>query len=145
MFLVRWLSLHPRTDEIAFFETLLNLEREAMLTGRRDTFFLVQDPSLPWWIEQRQAVYDQARRDPTLVSPAPIRVASVRFLDQGTRAQVTLLPSAGLVERVAYFGLRNEDWKRIPPPDALGLGPGVNDLLVSAAWPGFDIPMGRMA
>jgi hypothetical protein len=41
-FLSHWLSLWPDGQEIAFFETLLNIEREALRLGYKDTFLLFQ-------------------------------------------------------------------------------------------------------
>jgi len=91
LFLIRWLSLHPNVDEVAFFETLLNVEREAVLAGRRDTFLLFQEQD---WVERQARFYDLIRERATIQAQGlepwqiPIHVRSVE-IDSG-RALVAL-------------------------------------------------------
>jgi hypothetical protein len=75
LFVVRWLSLFPSGDETAFFEMLLNVEREALLAGRKETFMLFQDATLG----QTAALWEEARAVAAGQPPPPVRVAQVEM------------------------------------------------------------------
>jgi hypothetical protein len=122
LFLVRWLSLHPIRDEPAFFETLLNIEREAILVGRKDTFLLFQDDD---WVEQQSAFFDRVRSHESPLSSPTIRVRSAQIIDD--RALVILDSSTLILQddlshqalgQLVFFRRRDWDWKHASTDEA---------------------------
>jgi hypothetical protein len=113
-FMRRWLLLSPVDQRNVYFETLLNAEREAILSGRRETFLFLQEPG---WRYLGTQFYDEARLDDSFSSSPPIQVEDVEIADGGAR--VTLanpLPALEGYEpmatgRYAFFRLRSGDWK----------------------------------
>jgi hypothetical protein len=89
LYLVRWLSLHPTGDSEDFFETVLNIEREALLAGRRKTFLLFQDPS---WRHDQERFYVQTRATSLDALSPVVRVSRVDM--SGTQAHVALAEPA---------------------------------------------------
>jgi hypothetical protein len=96
--LERWESLSA--DEVAasperaaaYFDALLNVEREALLLGRKETFLLLQDEG---WRELQERYFWLAQENDDLVSSEPIEVQVAQVA--GSRARVQLaepLPSA---------------------------------------------------
>jgi hypothetical protein len=124
LFLVQWLSLGPAADQAVYFETLLNLEREAMLVGRKDTFMLFQDPRLAGWAAERERVFEQAQAEGPGLSLPGVSVKAVEIV--GTYARVMLRepvhPSQAYVRAFAspaYFVKADESWTHTSPPPAL--------------------------
>ena len=124
-FLSNWLSLWPLGQETAFFETLLNIEREAIRLGYRDTFMLFQDSSASF-LEQQETLFDFAR----MVDPSPSSVEVLAVKIDRYRARVTV---KGLVVRltggtsttpdaVVFFRFYDGDWKHTSFPTLLLLG-----------------------
>ena len=112
LFLSRWLSVHPKDP--AYMELLLDIEQEAILSGQRETFLLVQDQD---W-QSQQASYFHQSQITNPYDPGPVQVLSVEFQKESARAQL-LHPPAPLpnhplqtLDGYAYFYRRNWDWKR---------------------------------
>jgi hypothetical protein len=86
LFVVQWMSLYPSRGDVRFFQELLDVEREALLVGRKATFLIFQAP------EERaraEAAYDAWRAvQSTPVPLPPVRVARVEMA--GELARVVL-------------------------------------------------------
>jgi hypothetical protein len=130
LFLIRWLSLPAYHGSADFFEALLNIEHEALLAGRKDTFMLLQDDD---WADEREAFFDQVQRSELQLPVVPIHVKAIQRTDDCVR--VTLDPSpvtpgrrsGGTIAKeepptqarsqVTYFCLQDWAWKHTPPLD----------------------------
>ncbi len=110
-FLERWLALDPPSGDNAvdYFEMLLNIEQEAFLAGRRDTFLLLQDSQEAMWQSHQEYVFDQVQ-DRAALSFPPIKVDRVVWAQD--HALITSNAPRLLHSRpVTVFRLRNGDWK----------------------------------
>jgi hypothetical protein len=113
-FLNKWLLLSPLGHEKAYFETLLNIEREAINLGYRDTFLLLQDAQTSW--QNRQELYYETMQQNNLTA-APVVVQSVEM--NGRRARVTVRgPTVELqdgfprtIDVLVFFRFSDGDWK----------------------------------
>jgi hypothetical protein len=99
LFVVRWLSLNPSADPVAYFECLLNVEREAILAGRKDTFMLFQDPG---WMEEQERFYARVRSTARPLLHPTVYVEEVEMV--GDHALVTLREPVPLLQ-----GLRTSE------------------------------------
>jgi len=141
-YLERWASMPA--DEVtasperaaAYFDALLNVEREALLLGRKETFLAFQEEG---WRELQERYYWLAQGDNELASDKPIMVRSAQV--SGDRARVQLaepLPSIdGLPPQslggMVYLQWQSGGWRHasvlegyswsFPPPLALTLTP----------------------
>jgi hypothetical protein len=112
LFMMRWLSVHP--NEAAFFETVLNIEREAIEAGLKETFLLFQDER---WLADQEAYFDRAQIENPYPSPAPVQVVDVSISDTYASVviQPTLVPLQGHLPQTdgdtALFRRENWDWK----------------------------------
>jgi len=82
-FLFRWLRLSGATypSFVLYFETLLQVEREAMLAGRWATFALIQDRSDGEWMARQRELFERVRALPE-VDLAAVRVADLYWTDE---------------------------------------------------------------
>jgi hypothetical protein len=130
LFMMRWLSLTESRGEIAFFETLLNIEREAILTGRKDTFLLLQSDQ---WIEARERFFEEMQLAD--ISLDPVRVKAVELSDDCARVTLdeVLMASQRRSEgavltgdthvrdrsggRFEHFCVQDWAWKHTQPPE----------------------------
>ena len=117
-FMAQWLDLTPSDRPVAYFETILNVEREAILAGQKDTFLLLQRDDGQWMALQA-ASYDQIRSGAQAFSFSPAKVQNVTMV--GDRACVTLEEQIsielegsvpGRIHRVAFFSREDGDWRR---------------------------------
>ena len=113
-FMERWLSISPTAQGIVYFETLLNIERDAVRAGRRGTFLLLQDES---WLKLQASFFDQAQLDDRFLAQPAVQVESVeidvalahvRLKEQPVTVAGHLPQTLG---HVAFFRLQNGDWK----------------------------------
>ncbi len=126
-FLERWLFLSLDVGETdpsearAYFGALLNLERQALLAGRKKTFLMFQDTT--WWAIQER-YYDRAQRDLSSLPRGPVRVRATQIL--GDHARVALeeplpalrgQPSQSSGD-VVYFRIEDGDWRHANVLDA---------------------------
>jgi hypothetical protein len=112
LFAMRWLSVHP--NEATFFETVLNIEREAIQAGLKETFLLFQDER---WLAEQGAYFDQTQIENPYPLHSPIQVIDIQF--DGDYAYVAISPTPvplpGHTPQVdgdvVLFHRENWDWK----------------------------------
>jgi hypothetical protein len=133
-FFNEWLSLSPLRQEVPYFETLLNVEREAIRLGYKETFLLFQGDS-PYQQERSHRLFARIQGLRTL--PSSLEVRSVEI--SPSRARVTIKsPSleigGGQAEAgnaVVFYRLQDGDWKHSGFPTI---------LLIGSAQPSHDPP-----
>jgi hypothetical protein len=117
-FMAQWLDLTPSDRPVDYFETILNIEREAILAGQKDTFLLLQRDDRQWTALQA-ASYDQIRSGALAFSFSPAKVQNVTIV--GDRARVTLAKQISIelegsapkhINRVRFFYLEDGNWQR---------------------------------
>ncbi len=114
--MVQWLRLSPTDAPIDYFQTLLNIEQEALVAGRRETYLFLQDNAEPRWVEMRERLFDMAQSNGEWTL-APVKVQTVTVA--GDLARVTLenpasLPDGRLLDprdQTVFFRRRDGDWK----------------------------------
>jgi hypothetical protein len=124
LFVIRWLSVNPK--EAAFFETVLNIEREAIQAGLKDTFLLFQDER---WLADQEAYFQRALVENPYPSLSPIQVVSISIDNSYTSVKMrpTPIPLQGHVPQTdgdtALFRRENWDWKHssrlLPTPSPI--------------------------
>jgi hypothetical protein len=115
-FLREWLSLSSVRQQTLYFQTLLDIEREAVLAGRKETFMFLQEDT-DYWLEQQGAFYDRAQIAPLPLTLPDIEVQSVQIARD--RALVTLVEPAAMLQgpppqvldRFVCFRYQNGAWK----------------------------------
>jgi ABC-type glycerol-3-phosphate transport system substrate-binding protein len=115
----RWLDYPVSLFSAQHFQELLQIERDALLAGQRDTFMLLQEGEQAMWRSQQEAFYEQAgdALRSTSVSLPSVRVESVR-VSRG-RAMVTLREplvnvrgeAAQSLGQYVFFTLDREGWR----------------------------------
>lgn len=125
-FLSQWLFLAPTGQEQAtvFFETLLNIEQEAFVTGRRETFLLLQDAEDSMWINHQEYIFDRVTdRERSAIVLSPVSIETIT-LYQGYAIVTSNLPQILRSRSVTIFRLSNDDWKHndfhSPPQTRVG-------------------------
>lgn len=114
LFLIRWLSLHPQDP--AFFEALLNIERDAVLAGQKQTFLLLQDRE---WASLQATYFDKAQVESPYTETS-IRVHDIDISGDQVRARLSTVPLAlhdqppQTLDSYAFFCMRDWDWRRAP-------------------------------
>lgn len=107
-----WLNTSFTDRPEAYLETLLDIERDALHAGVRETFLLLQDDRLPWWTEQQEQRFEQYQA----YEPRPeLPGIDIQELDAASgRAQATLTNASisdyHLPQNVV-FRQRDKDWK----------------------------------
>jgi multiple sugar transport system substrate-binding protein len=119
-FLAQWLDLTPHDNEVAYLQALLEIERDALYAGRRDTFLLLQDSHNMWWFRDQSARFARFLEQDAPIPP-DIRVQMVEI--GGGRARVTFETTAEAqppwhVQSPAFFRLERDTWLHTPPPYA---------------------------
>jgi hypothetical protein len=126
-FLERWLGLGIDEGEIArdgarkYFESLLNLERQALRAGRKQTFLMLQDTD---WHSAQARYFDRVQQSGAPVPRAEIRVRGAQVLRGHARLQLSeQLPAYGgqppqSVRNVVYYRLEDGDWRHTSVLDA---------------------------
>jgi hypothetical protein len=116
-FLAQWLSLSPTSTDRAkaFFETLLNVEWEALVAGRKDTFLVLQDSTMADLAPQNQETFDEFQSQDTRPTLPVIEVLAVDMTnpDQVVVAFQTQHPD--VLQGQTVFLSRNGDWKHGTP------------------------------
>jgi hypothetical protein len=148
-FLNQWRGLSLGGSEIeaerarAYFEALLNLEREALRTGRKQTFLMVQDIE---WRGIQSRFFEQVRRSGGSVPLARVRVGSVDVSSERARARVEEPLPAFLgqppqsLRNVVYFRLQDGDWRHANVLDALLWTPTPTQTPSTTAAPSSPSP-----
>ena len=112
-FLDRWLSFAPTSQDraIVFFETLLNIEQEAFVTGRRETFMLLQDSEDLMWINHQEYIFDRVTdQERNALVLRPVNIESIT-LYQDHAVMTSNLPQILRSRSATVFRLSNGDWK----------------------------------
>jgi hypothetical protein len=118
--MAQWLRLSATEQPADYFETLLNMEREAILAGRKETFLLLQDDTRPEWMAVQEAIFDTPRSAGSTLPPIEVQTVAI----SNDLARVTLenpltLPDGRRLnprDPIVYFRRRDGDWKHSPPP-----------------------------
>ncbi len=125
--LARWLDYPVSLLSAEQFEELLEIERDALLAGRRDTFMLLQAGDQALWTVQQASFYEQAGDvlRSNAGSLSPIQVESVRV----SRGHVLVTLREPLVNirgeaaqslgQYVFFTLEGEGWKHSSIGEAL--------------------------
>lgn len=119
LLLVEWLGLSASTRPSAYFEALVNLEQQALAAGRKETFLLLQDETVPGWLDAQESFFDRLQGSDLIIEPA--RVQDVDL--SGELARVTLDRPTALAGahplaprgQVVYFRRQDGDWKHTSP------------------------------
>jgi hypothetical protein len=99
-----WLDLSPVEQPLPFFRALVDIEGEALLAGRRNTYLLLQDRD-PQWLSLKTASFEEAQLRRAPAEPATARMLYVFGRDGGVRvASVPPLDYQGFV-------LQGQDWR----------------------------------
>ncbi len=111
-FLSRWLALKPpvMAQPAVYFETLLNIEQEAVVVGRTDTFLLLQDDQDSAWISLQLKRFEQTRSQPDVITLTPVQVYDIQMQDNMAVMSINgnpLLHSP----TATIFRLREDGWK----------------------------------
>jgi hypothetical protein len=91
LLLAQWLGLSADSDPEAYFGALLDIEREAVIGARLETFLLVQDGSVPGWAFAQQGRYLLAQSTDLQLPPPQV----LRVSQSGDLARVTLQVAEG--------------------------------------------------
>jgi hypothetical protein len=119
LLMVEWLGLSASTRPSDYFETLVNLEQQALAAGRKETFLLLQDETIPGWLDAQESFFERTRMQ--ALSVDPVRVQDVDL--SGELARVTLDRSTAVAGahplaprgQVVYFRRLYGDWKHTSP------------------------------
>jgi hypothetical protein len=105
-----WLPISSMEQPERYFETMLRIERDALIVGRQETFRLLQDGSQPWWVEEQEERFAQYQEGGSTPLPE-VHAQSVEM--NGALATVTLEArsvSPPYLPEVAYYRRRGQDW-----------------------------------
>lgn len=119
-FLGKWLDLLPTEQESAFFQALLDIEREAILAGAKDTFMLLQHISTTWPRSRLESHFDQGWESGSLPWLPVFQVERVSRTDGF--AYVTARTNGGHV--IASYRLRDDGWRHDDPSFQLARSAG---------------------
>lgn len=126
-FLDQWIGLSLNESEMntdrarAYFEALLNLERQTLHAGRKKTFLMVQDTD---WHSVQAQYYDRVQRSVDSLPRTEVRVLGVQVKQGHARVQLEEpLPEfqgrpPQSLENVVYFRLEDGDWRHANVLDA---------------------------
>jgi hypothetical protein len=110
-----WLGISSGEQRDTYFETLLGIERDALVAGREKTYLLLQDNRQPWWVEEQEQRFAQYQaNDAGPLPEVSLQTAQVT----GDRAAVTLAPtsvSPPYLPPTVYFRRRGQEWLHTSP------------------------------
>jgi hypothetical protein len=114
-----WLGVSATRQPVPYFETLLNIERDALQAGRRDTFLLLQDDTKGWWVLEQEGMFILARAGAQPLPPAKVQMVGI--LDDLARVTLekrTDVPAGQSLDaehQTVFFRRRDGDWKHTAP------------------------------
>ncbi len=119
LLMVEWLGLSASTRPSAYFEALVNLEQQALAAGRKETFLLLQDETVPGWLAAQESFFDRSRAQHLGIEPAKVQSVDL----SGELARVTLDRPTALADahslaprdQIVYFRRQDGDWKHTSP------------------------------
>ncbi|MFL7809956.1 MAG: hypothetical protein AB8I80_15070, partial [Anaerolineae bacterium] len=94
LLMVQWLGLSASDEPSAYFETLVNIEQEALAAGRKETFLLLQDEAAPGWRSAQEALFNATQATDASIEPVNVQAVDV----SGNVARVTLDRPTALVD-----------------------------------------------
>jgi hypothetical protein len=110
----RWAPLPTEEAAVSYFQELLNVEREALLAGRKETFMMLQDER---WQRLQEKYYWMAQENQTLIPDRPVLVEAAQVWGDLARVQlseplpsVDKLPPQSLGNMV-YMRRQSGDWR----------------------------------
>jgi hypothetical protein len=123
-YLARWMSLPAlaETEDAdlagAYFGVLLNLERQALIEGRTETFLLIQDSG---WREEQEQYFWLNQVDAAMVPDRAVEVWATQVA--GDHARVLLMEPLPSVDGLppqslggnVYMRFEDGDWKHASP------------------------------
>jgi hypothetical protein len=119
-FLSEWLDLSANEDAVAYLVSLVQIEQEALCTGRRETYLLLQDPDT-WWQAQQEAAFDRWQGEGSVLQCPETTVERVVLSGDGAGVawRASALEQAGGAYRHIHYYRRQEGgwvhtWR---PPD----------------------------
>ena len=68
-----WLGISATKQPVPYFQTLLNIERDALRAGRRHTFLLLQDDTKGWWVLEQEGLFVLAQAGDQPLPPAKVQ------------------------------------------------------------------------
>lgn len=126
-FLERWVGMPVGEVEAsperaaAYFDALLNVEREALLQGRKETFLMFQDAG---WRDFQERYFWIIQGDPSVVRSRYVLVQSAQVASDRARVQlagplpsIDMLPPQSLGS-VVYFRRQDGGWRHANVLDA---------------------------
>jgi hypothetical protein len=123
LFLADWLGISASKEPVRYFQTLLDLERDALRAGRRRTFLLLQDDSEDGWMARRERFFRLVQADALSLSPATVQTVGISAdLARVTLESATTTPPGQTSldgEQTVFFRRRDGDWKRTAPVEEL--------------------------
>ncbi|MFN2231512.1 MAG: hypothetical protein ACK2VA_17210 [Anaerolineae bacterium] len=119
LLMVQWLGLSASDEPSAYFETLVNIEQEALAAGRKETFLLLQDEVAPGWQSAQEALFNATQATDASIEPVNVQAVDV----SGNVARVTLDRPTALVDanplaprgQTLFFRREGGDWKHTSP------------------------------
>lgn len=119
LLMVQWLGLSASDEPSAYFETLVNIEQEALAAGRKETFLLLQDEAAPGWRSAQEALFNATQATDASIEPANVQAVDV----SGNVARVTLDRPTALADanplaprgQTLFFRREGGDWKHTSP------------------------------
>lgn len=129
-FVSAWLAANPgdgsAEEASAFFQTLLDIERAALLGGRKETFLLFQaEPNLDIYDSTlaqtpQETLFLDVQRIKGFDTLPDIRVIAVEIQGDTARVRVDVSPAAPLLQPpIEFFYRQNGVWKHSMPYYAL--------------------------
>ena len=107
------------SEQCDYFETLLNIERDAVRFGCKETFLLLQDND-EMWLKSQRAYYEHVQSSNRYRAWPQVQVSDVALADD--HAQVVLSRDMSHRAVTCFFRRRCADWVRaFPPPPQSGL------------------------
>ena len=140
LLLVEWMNLSSSRQPTVYFETLLNIERDALLAGRKETFLFLQDDASAWWVSRQEDWFDQIRsgQPPEPLDPLKVQTVVVSSnLARVTLATSTALPGATTLhayDETVLFRRRGGEWKHAPPTIAQTDKGSISTTRIATSW-----------
>jgi hypothetical protein len=104
---------------VPYFETLLNIERDALHAGRRDTFLLLQDDTTGWWVLEQESRFILAQAGAQPLPQTKVQMVGIsEDLARVTLENPTDAPPGNTLhfeQQTVFFRRRGGDWKHTAP------------------------------
>jgi hypothetical protein len=118
MLIANWLDLSAAGDPVTYFQFLLNVERDAVLTGRESTFLLLQDDTRMSWLMLQRNRFNSVRSQDT--DWPRLRVRNVGFSGNVARVTIENAGTTNTGNETVFFRRSDGSWKHTAPVQARG-------------------------